>query len=451
MSYKYSNFPDKEDFQGWEYFENINNTDKDNIIADREYLVDDNKRLSAQFVNIVLDAIRAIEKFVQDLSKKKPNMSDVVGTLPITHGGTGATTAANALKNLGLTATATELNYTDGVTGNIQTQLDKKLNIVGSERGYISYSNFDIDVNTQFNVDVGDEGTTVLSVDINGLDVGGSIQCGQINAHELQVYDTTTNGSNVYAISTAVAQNRLDLFKITGGDSLVKMTFQPKDLSANGRVEINGDVHIDNANTISCGEISCQTLSSYNELNMLYRSSFYINKTFQYEWDTPVSFSIESDKYDGPPAEQSKIRNGGTLKFKRGDKNVLVIGEKDDNKGSPYNRLRFEGNEVHFLLNSTGSMFQAKSDQVQIRHSDKAKLILSENGVQTTELYFRNLGFTGSSPEMEDYLKGNSVQKITYDILKRLEALENGSSGGSGNCEAITEAELNAMFEEIGL
>ena len=45
----------------------------------------------------------------------------------ISSGGTGATTAANALVNLGLTATATELNYVDGVTSNIQTQLNAKL------------------------------------------------------------------------------------------------------------------------------------------------------------------------------------------------------------------------------------------------------------------------------------------------------------------------------------
>lgn len=49
------------------------------------------------------------------------------GTLPIAQGGTGATTAADALKKLGLTATATELNYTDGVTSNIQEQLNNKL------------------------------------------------------------------------------------------------------------------------------------------------------------------------------------------------------------------------------------------------------------------------------------------------------------------------------------
>lgn len=46
--------------------------------------------------------------------------------VPITDGGTGSSTASGALINLGLTATATELNYTDGVTSAIQTQLDNK-------------------------------------------------------------------------------------------------------------------------------------------------------------------------------------------------------------------------------------------------------------------------------------------------------------------------------------
>ena len=60
-------------------------------------------------------------------------------TLPITQGGTGATTAADAIKNLGITATASELNKLDGTTvttdelnyshglkSNIQDQLDEK-------------------------------------------------------------------------------------------------------------------------------------------------------------------------------------------------------------------------------------------------------------------------------------------------------------------------------------
>ena len=67
--------------------------------------------------------------------------SDRLPTVPIAKGGTGATTAAGALTNLGITATAAELNkmdgvtastaelnYVDGVTSNIQTQLDEKAN-----------------------------------------------------------------------------------------------------------------------------------------------------------------------------------------------------------------------------------------------------------------------------------------------------------------------------------
>lgn len=52
--------------------------------------------------------------------------TQVTGTLPVANGGTGSTTAVGALTNLGITATATELNYVDGVTSAIQTQLDAK-------------------------------------------------------------------------------------------------------------------------------------------------------------------------------------------------------------------------------------------------------------------------------------------------------------------------------------
>ena len=71
--------------------------------------------------------------FVNDL------VTDANTARPVVAGGTGATTAAGALANLGLTATAaelnildgatlttTELNYVDGVTSAIQTQLNGK-------------------------------------------------------------------------------------------------------------------------------------------------------------------------------------------------------------------------------------------------------------------------------------------------------------------------------------
>lgn len=59
-------------------------------------------------------------------SSHNHTVAQITGTLPLTKGGTGATTAAAALANLGLTATAEELNYMDGVTSNVQTQLDGK-------------------------------------------------------------------------------------------------------------------------------------------------------------------------------------------------------------------------------------------------------------------------------------------------------------------------------------
>lgn len=46
--------------------------------------------------------------------------------LAIADGGTGASTAAGALTNLGLTATAAELNFNSGVTSAVQTQLNAK-------------------------------------------------------------------------------------------------------------------------------------------------------------------------------------------------------------------------------------------------------------------------------------------------------------------------------------
>lgn len=58
--------------------------------------------------------------FVNDLT------ADANTARPVVAGGTGATTASAALVNMGLTATAAELNYTDGVTSPIQTQLNAK-------------------------------------------------------------------------------------------------------------------------------------------------------------------------------------------------------------------------------------------------------------------------------------------------------------------------------------
>ena len=60
------------------------------------------------------------------IDRKNKIINIIPNLLDIAHGGTGATTAATALTNLGLTATATELNYVKGATSSLQTQLNNK-------------------------------------------------------------------------------------------------------------------------------------------------------------------------------------------------------------------------------------------------------------------------------------------------------------------------------------
>lgn len=60
------------------------------------------------------------------------DMNNLAGVLGLAKGGTGATSAAGALTNLGITASATELNFCDGVTSAIQTQLNGKLSTSGT-------------------------------------------------------------------------------------------------------------------------------------------------------------------------------------------------------------------------------------------------------------------------------------------------------------------------------
>lgn len=60
--------------------------------------------------------------------------------LAIADGGTGASTAAGALTNLGLTATAAELNFNSGVTSAVQTQLNAKQPLDATLTALASYN-----------------------------------------------------------------------------------------------------------------------------------------------------------------------------------------------------------------------------------------------------------------------------------------------------------------------
>lgn len=96
----------------------------------------------------------------QNNSIKQISRENIV--FDIVNGGTGANTAAGALKNLGITATAAELNkldgvtastaelnYVDGVTSNIQTQF----NDVDAKITNHTHTSINIEENELFNLD----------------------------------------------------------------------------------------------------------------------------------------------------------------------------------------------------------------------------------------------------------------------------------------------------------
>jgi len=81
---------------------------------------------------------RAITRLYEHISSTNPHsgssptghkhtVSDITsGVLPISRGGTGSSTAAEALKSLGITVTAKVINLLEGLKSNVQTQLDGK-------------------------------------------------------------------------------------------------------------------------------------------------------------------------------------------------------------------------------------------------------------------------------------------------------------------------------------
>ena len=77
-------------------------------------------------------------------SNKTYHVLTTKNTVTIAQGGTGATTAAQALSNLGISATASELNYCDGVTSNIQSQLNNKANSNHTHTNFTGTTNFEI-------------------------------------------------------------------------------------------------------------------------------------------------------------------------------------------------------------------------------------------------------------------------------------------------------------------
>ena len=171
-----------------------------------------------------VDEIRA---YTDNAASKKANTShnhaasnitsgtlstDRLPTIPIAKGGTGATTAANALVNLGITATAselnkldgitattTELNYIDGVTSNIQTQIDAKVPTSRTINGKALSSNISLSAS---DVGASASGHTHSYLPLSGGNLTGNLGIG--NRYELGSAYNYTNG---YLIDIGAAKS----------------------------------------------------------------------------------------------------------------------------------------------------------------------------------------------------------------------------------------------------
>lgn len=134
-----------------------------------------------------------------------PSGTDVA----VADGGTGASTAAGALTNLGLTATATELNYTDGVTSAIQTQLDGK-----NSKIYYTVGSANADYITD---GTADDVQIQQAIDAAEAAGGGTVH---IKEGAYDIAATLTVGNNIILQGDAV--NDVNYASAGGGTKLIR-------------------------------------------------------------------------------------------------------------------------------------------------------------------------------------------------------------------------------------
>lgn len=126
------------------------------------------------------------------------------GVLAVERGGTGAASASEALENLGLTATATELNYMDGVTSKVQTQLDGKL---GRGGGTLTGN---LTPNTAVTKTLGSSTLPFASVYAKNYEVFGNASKRYGSLAVPTVGTTTTNGVCSLALGNGTASGTAD-------------------------------------------------------------------------------------------------------------------------------------------------------------------------------------------------------------------------------------------------
>lgn len=132
------------------------------------------------------DTISSLKNILNGKSESKHNhsaseinsgtiSSDRLPIVPINKGGTGASSAANALRNLGVNSTSTELNQLQGITSNVQEQIYSVQGQVQRKQDSLGYTPIQQGggINQKNNkVYIGWKSNNKLGVTVDNTDVG---------------------------------------------------------------------------------------------------------------------------------------------------------------------------------------------------------------------------------------------------------------------------------------
>lgn len=122
--------------------------------------------------------------------------ADLNAARPIVAGGTGATTAAGALSNLGLTATAAELNLLDGVTATTaELNLLDGVTATTEEINYVDGVTSNIQTQLDVKAPLVTPGAALTIVDTNDLEVAIPTGMNKVDVHILQLSCSTSTAT----------------------------------------------------------------------------------------------------------------------------------------------------------------------------------------------------------------------------------------------------------------
>ena len=144
--------------------------------------------------------------------------SSITNTLAVANGGTGASTAAGALTNLGLTATAAELNALDGITSTVA-----ELNVLDGITSTVSELNIlDGVTSTTTELNILD-GVTATTSELNILDGVTS------TTSELNILDGVTSTATELNVLDGITSTTTELNLMDGGTSATSTTLATAD------------------------------------------------------------------------------------------------------------------------------------------------------------------------------------------------------------------------------